>query len=188
MRSVCEKAVHILQSTVHYPVLSTTAIQCKHIQKSTYTTSTQSTPCTYNDLHNMLNSMQYNTPASVPLSTAISPITPHQYNHICNSTCIHNNTDIFDSIFNSTQQHDIPSTSLIPLELAVPKRKTTPRVQRVRRYGQRQQNSRREHQFYRLCLYCQAPLLPHHACMNCKKVYPKKQSSIAGTDNHSIVQ
>ena len=98
--------------------------------------------------------------------------------HYMNHTPVSRHT-ILLNIYN-TSPHILPSntTDIVPLQLAVPKRKTTPRVQRIRRYGQRAQNSRREYQFYRLCLYCQSPLLPHHVCMKCKRIYPKKTNSI----------
>lgn len=109
---------------------------------------------------------------------------PNQ-SHICTPACNHTLHEVldFNSNVNTTSQQfpiTLPhtSTTMIPLYMAVPKRKTTPRVQRIRRHGQRMKNHRRQYQYYTLCTSCGSPLRQHHACTQCMNVYPKKTSII----------
>jgi ribosomal protein L32 len=53
---------------------------------------------------------------------------------------------------------------VVPLECAVPKKKTSVSRQRHRRAGQRLQKRRRIYQNYRLCFVCGATVLQHHLC------------------------
>jgi len=63
-----------------------------------------------------------------------------------------------------------PLSPSAPILCAVPKRKTSVRVQRNRRAGQRAQKAKRLYVNYRICLNCGSAVKPHFLCEKCRQV------------------